>query len=386
MVSYMYEMASLTKRVRSRITIKTKRRRVVLVAAAVACSTSFVARRSHALSVVSPVTAPALSSSNVTDVCWPETFFYNSDSDLFGLSSRLYDYVVDAAYGFFFPPTTTTKKTTTSPLKKETPKKRFFGVGEKKSRPDSPAIAGLAKSTRLFQAATRRRGKVASESFLLGVEALMPTFEAFGVAVHAAAVKDVLGNVRKLKRNGAPRQREIADQVVRDFLDNTSTHPDSTAQAFLWLTRILKFTVRCFEELMRHPQKSLNACLTTAYEKELGPFHNSVMRTVAVALMQIIPDRAHLLQCFQLDSIADLAPHLRKWMDAVRPVVDRSDRLYKAQREVYYRSLLTLAQTTNAHLPPHRRIFIDDDDNKLFKQLAKTLGERTNEQRTTDLL
>ena len=96
-----------------------------------------------------------------------------------------------------------------------------------------------------------------------GIQALMPTFGAFGSAIHAAAAKDVEGNVKKLRRNGAPLvplHTLIRDEVAL----HNATHPDSTAQAFVWLKRILNFMSHFFDTLDRRPDLELNGCLTRA--------------------------------------------------------------------------------------------------------------------------
>ena len=97
--------------------------------------------------------------------------------------------------------------------------------------------------------------------------------------------------MKKLRRNGAPAvplHTLIRDEVAR----HNATHPDSTAQAFVWLKRILNFMSHFFDTLDRHPDLELNGCLTRAYEAHLGPYHNVVFRQLAVVLMQVIPDRA----------------------------------------------------------------------------------------------
>ena len=349
MVSYMREMSpdrSLPKLMRAKKLIKAPRR-VAVVITAVACTCILVrASELHQTHLVPPVEKNATALWHSWGDVLP-SLCYDEESDIFGLASRFSSYLLSLFR---------------TPEPPKEPKKPWWHL--KKKREGSPAVDGLRMSSQLFRKAAIRKTKhwgVETSDFLRGVEALMPTFEAFGMAIHAAAIKDVQGNVRKLKKNGAGRFFQVADLVTKDFLETNSTHPDSTAQAFLWLTRILKFTTRCFDELMRYPRKSLNACLTSAYEAELGPFHNPFMRSVAVALMQIIPDRQHMLSCFGLDSLQELTPHLKRWNDAVKLILDRSDRLYKAQRDVYYRTIATIVHNGGT-LPPHRKIFLDDND------------------------
>ena len=239
-------------------------------------------------------------------------------------------------------------------------KKKWFHHKKLLLVKESPPIEGLRLSAALFRkASSRGRTKLSSPDLIAAIEALMPTFEAFGMAIQAAAVKDVLGNVRKLKKNGALKT-PIPNLVALDFEQQNATHPDSTAQAFIWLTRILKFTSRVFEELVAYPNKPFNACLTSAYEIELGPFHNVVMRSVAVALMQIIPDRDNMFACFKVPNLEALAPHLKRWNDAVKPILQKSDKIYDVQRHLYYRQL----KDADKLLPPHRRILLQHNKNK----------------------
>ncbi|KAJ8602807.1 hypothetical protein CTAYLR_002575 [Chrysophaeum taylorii] len=193
----------------------------------------------------------------------------------------------------------------------------------------SLAVRGLQTSAAYLRRSRQRARKVPrTTEFLLAVDALMPSFEALGTAISAAAVKDVLGNANKLRKNGAPRSA-LQDLVSRDVRDGNHGHPDSSAQALLWLTRILKFTATFFEMLRESPNRSLNECAVAAYERELGKYHNVVMRSLAFALMQIIPDRQSMVSCFEVDGFENLSPFLLEWIKAVRPVLERFDAFYR---------------------------------------------------------
>ncbi|KAJ1447069.1 glycolipid transfer protein domain-containing protein [Pelagophyceae sp. CCMP2097] len=192
----------------------------------------------------------------------------------------------------------------------------------------SRAIEGLKASERAFRRVTPTRRQrlrlgdhgLQADVFLTGVAALMPTFGAFGSAIHAAAVKDVTGNIRKLERNGAltaPLMRLVRDEVAR----GTARHPDSSAQALIWLKRILQFTSTFFVNLLKDPKRPLTRCLIASYEVELGPHHNAIMRHVAMWLMQIIPDRTAMFTAFEVASFDDLRPHLESWIQGVAPLI-----------------------------------------------------------------
>ena len=197
----------------------------------------------------------------------------------------------------------------------------------------SPAIEGLRNSATYLRKARGRKAAcpVHAQPFMDGIQALMPTFGAFGSAIHAAAAKDVEGNVKKLRRNGAPLvplHTLIRDEVAR----HNATHPDSTAQAFVWLKRILNFMSHFFDTLDRHPDLELNGCLTRAYEAHLGPYHNVVFRQLAVVLMQVIPDRAAMLELFGVSTFAELRPHLAAWTHETYPLIAKIDAFYVSNR------------------------------------------------------
>uniref|UniRef100_A0A7S3JN37 Glycolipid transfer protein domain-containing protein n=1 Tax=Aureoumbra lagunensis TaxID=44058 RepID=A0A7S3JN37_9STRA len=197
----------------------------------------------------------------------------------------------------------------------------------------STGIQGMhASAILLKKAAGSRRQQLHSAEYLASIAAIMPSFEALGLAIHAAAVKDLLGNAKKLEKNGAPDQAIFA-LVSADRAIGNHTHPDSSYQAFLWLTRILRFTATFFRQLVAYRDASLTHCLVASYETHLGPYHNVVMRSVAVALMQIIPDRASMIACFHVDEFEDLVPYLLKWADAAMLVVDKSDAFFMSLGE-----------------------------------------------------
>ena len=192
-----------------------------------------------------------------------------------------------------------------------------------------------------------RVAKVSQSATLIAVSKLKPlshvkaAFDAgqrdFGenyvqeLAEKAEAAKDVEGNVKKLRRNGAPLvplHTLIRDEVAR----HNATHPDSTAQAFVWLKRILNFMSHFFDTLDRHPDLELNGCLTRAYEAHLGPYHNVVFRQLAVVLMQVIPDRAAMLELFGVSTFAELRPHLAAWTHETYPLIAKIDAFYVANR------------------------------------------------------
>ncbi|KAH8075251.1 glycolipid transfer protein [Aureococcus anophagefferens] len=187
------------------------------------------------------------------------------------------------------------------------------------------------RSSRTLLRKARGRGAkmpVHGAQFMDAIAALMPAFQVFGSAIHAAAARDVLGNVEKLRANGAPGipvHRGVLDDVAR----RNEGHPDSTTQAFVWLKRILRFTAAFFDNLVKRPDLELNACLVKAYEVHLGPHHNVIMRQIAVVLMQIIPDRASMLACFDVDDMAALEPVLNRWIDGALPLIAKIDQFYE---------------------------------------------------------
>lgn len=181
------------------------------------------------------------------------------------------------------------------------------------------AVHGLELSASLFRKAHKRR--LRSPEFLQAIDELMPSFEALGTAIHAAAVKDVLGNTRKLRRHGAPRV-PVQTLARRDFENCDEDGPDSAAQALLWLARILKFTSAFFQNLVDR-DSSLTSCLLDAYDHHLGPHHNLVMRQLASVLIHIIPDRESMVSCFDLAKFDDLKPYLKRWIAAANPVIDK---------------------------------------------------------------
>mmetsp|Transcript_19249 Transcript_19249/g.60546 ORF Transcript_19249/g.60546 Transcript_19249/m.60546 type:complete len:336 (-) Transcript_19249:490-1497(-) len=183
------------------------------------------------------------------------------------------------------------------------------------------AASALEESAQRFRRALRRK-PVRTDDFLAGVDNMMPAFAALGSAIHAAAQKDVIGNTHKLRRNGAPAVVLVA-LLERDYESGNQFHPDSSVQATTWLVRILEFAVSFFERLLENRRAPLSTCLANAYERTLGAHHNVVMRSVAIALMQIIPDRESMVSCFRLASFDDLAPVLKKWNAAARPVINR---------------------------------------------------------------
>ena len=207
------------------------------------------------------------------------------------------------------------------------PKRRLW---RRRGAADSVAIAALKQSDALLRKARGRGAKmpVHGAQFMDAIAALMPAFQVFGSAIHAAAAKDVLGNVEKLRANGAPGipvHRGVLDDVAR----RNEGHPDSTTQAFVWLKRILRFTAAFFDNLVKRPDLELNACLVKAYEVHLGPHHNVIMRQIAVVLMQIIPDRASMLACFDVDDMAALEPVLNRWIDGALPLIAKIDQFYE---------------------------------------------------------
>ena len=197
----------------------------------------------------------------------------------------------------------------------------------------SNAVEGLRHSAALFKKARGRKvsAPVHAQPFMDGLQALMPTFAAFGSAIDAAATKDVQGNVVKLERNGArviPLHAAIRDEILL----NNATHPDSTAQALVWVKRILHFMSHFFDTLERRPDLELNGCLTKAYEAHLGPYHNIVFRQLAVVLMQVIPDRASMLEVFGVATFDELQPHLKAWTKEINPLIAKIDAFYVANK------------------------------------------------------
>lgn len=204
----------------------------------------------------------------------------------------------------------------------------FYSPKRKRSR--KAVLALQDSSTRLKKALKiRPSGNPAlalrTDEFLAAVDAVMPAFEALGAALHAAAIKDVLGNANKLRRNGAPK-RSLRDLVVADYEALNHAHPDSSAQATLWLARILDFISDFFKQLSERQTDTLSECLARSYESTVGLHHNLLMRSVAFALMQIIPDRSAMVDCFELDSFDALRPFLLQWAAAADPVVRKLKR------------------------------------------------------------
>ncbi|KAH8044080.1 hypothetical protein JL720_17210 [Aureococcus anophagefferens] len=52
-------------------------------------------------------------------------------------------------------------------------------------------------------------------------------------------------------------------------------------------------------------------------------------REIAVVLMQIIPDRASMLACFDVDDMAALEPVLNRWIDGALPLIAKIDQFYE---------------------------------------------------------
>ena len=233
------------------------------------------------------------------------------------------------AQSWWLPGAAVVDRAPRAPKKKIAPKRRRWGRAPRAA--DSRAVSALKASETLLRKARGRTAKwpVHALPFMDAVRALMPAFEVFGSSIHAAATKDVLGNVEKLRRNGAPAT-PIHKAILDDIATKNSGHPDSTTQAFVWLKRILRFTAAFFDNLVQRRDLELNDCLVKAYEVHLGPHHNAIMRQIAIVLMQIIPDRRSMMQCFELDDFDLLAPHLTRWNDAALPLVAKIDQFYTA--------------------------------------------------------
>lgn len=253
-------------------------------------------------------------------------------------------------------------------------------VVHRRRRRPSQAVVALQESTNRFRKATRMRDRskiplqVKSDDFLVGLVAMLPAFQALGGPIHSAAVKDILGNVKKLRRNtdgGGRRPHDIRDDVLEDYLTSNNSHPDSSAQASVWLARILDFTHAFFTLLVDRPNASLTSCLFAAYEATLGKHHNVVMRGVAFALMQIIPNRAAMVRCFDLESFDQLQPILVQWNVAARPIVDRLYAFHqKANSSAADAALLVQAETTPSDKPPAAASAVQPQDFEFLSSLT----------------
>ena len=140
-----------------------------------------------------------------------------------------------------------------------------------------------------------------------------------------------MGNVEKLRRNGAPAT-PIHKAILDDIATKNSGHPDSTTQAFVWLKRILRFTAAFFDNLVQRRDLELNDCLVKAYEVHLGPHHNQIFRYMAASVLAIVPPVAEFAEALGHRSLTQLRPDMRRWVDAAKPPLRDLDAYFRSVR------------------------------------------------------
>lgn len=185
---------------------------------------------------------------------------------------------------------------------------------------NTPALLALVSSAENFDRCALRRGAVpsgvAAEPLMRAAEALMPAFDAYGSFFGHVARKDLLGNVRKLERLGAT---DASDVGRLPLADADITHPDSAARALFWTNRIFQQIAGTFENLLDDGDASLYRCSLDAYEAVTAPYNSAAHRAIAKILFRIVPSRDAFVAIYGGAAFGDVAPTLRRWLDASAP-------------------------------------------------------------------
>ena len=117
-----------------------------------------------------------------------------------------------------------------------------------------------------------------------------------------------------------------ADARGRDDVDISRRRVAAT----LWPRRRGYFVEASRGDAVAAKSPSVETGAFLRYTKHLGPHHNVVMRNIALLLMQVIPDRARMMELFQKEDFSDVQPHTRAWIDTALPLCAKIDEFFRA--------------------------------------------------------
>ncbi|GJD11519.1 Pleckstrin homology domain-containing family A member 8 [Galdieria sulphuraria] len=135
------------------------------------------------------------------------------------------------------------------------------------------------------QVTVKEDGKVPLEPFLTAAKEVLRVVDAFGSGFRIVK-NDIAGNIKKLYRANQTVHAETLQELI--IAENS---PDGLATvALLWLKRAFQFIASFLRRLVV-TDKSLEQCVTEAYNCTLRPCHSAVIQKVFWGGVKLSPSR-----------------------------------------------------------------------------------------------
>lgn len=156
----------------------------------------------------------------------------------------------------------------------------FFHPMNNNNKQDFGIIVTLWKQVTVTQ-----DGKVPLDTFLTAAKEVLRVVDAFGSGFRMVK-NDIAGNIKKLYRaNQSVQATTLQDLVISE------NSPDGLATiALLWLKRAFQFIASFLRRLV-FTEKSLEQCVTEAYDCTLRPCHTAFIQKVFWAGVKLAPSR-----------------------------------------------------------------------------------------------
>ncbi|KAL3751380.1 hypothetical protein ACJRO7_012236 [Eucalyptus globulus] len=150
-------------------------------------------------------------------------------------------------------------------------------------------------------------------------------FGCLGIAFKFAEMEFVskVSNLVEASKKYCTLEKIIDVDVANRTVKKQGSHTRNLRRVRLGLDLIRAL----FEQFLSSQDNSLKAAATTAYSQVCAPYHSWAVRTAAYAGMYALPSRDQLLLKLN-ENVHSAEKKMRRYMDAVVPVIEYIDKLY----------------------------------------------------------